>query len=127
MMNYKNGSIIHIELPARDIEQAAAFYATLFDWQINTGPEYTGFTPSHGPAGGFNPLAGSEARVPIQPGDMMVYIACDEIDTVLQKVEEAGGKVIIPRSEISGIGWYGLFADPTGNRIGLLHFTRKMT
>jgi predicted enzyme related to lactoylglutathione lyase len=33
--------------------------------------------------------------------------------------EALGGKILTPRSEIPGMGWYGLFSDPTGNLVGL--------
>lgn len=125
MDNSKTGCIIHVELPARDLDEAAAFFTGLFGWQINASPGYVGFKPSHGPSGGFNSLTGSEAKMPIRPGDVLVYVACDDIDPILEKVEIAGGQIVTPRSEIPGAGWFAVFTDPTGNRIGLLHFVHE--
>jgi len=34
-----------------------------------------------------------------------------------------GGKILRSKTEIPGIGWFGIFKDPTGNSIAL--FTSK--
>jgi len=48
-----------------------------------------------------------------------VYVDTADIDASLAKVEQLGGKVMLPRSEIPGMGWFALFSDPSGNQIGL--------
>ena len=35
------------------------------------------------------------------------------------KVESLGGEVVAPRTEIPQAGWFGVFKDPTGNRVAL--------
>jgi len=34
-------------------------------------------------------------------------------------VEKLGGKVLHPKAEIPGTGWFGVFKDPTGNVLAL--------
>jgi predicted enzyme related to lactoylglutathione lyase len=46
---------------------------------------------------------------------VLVYIASDDIDADLKKVEKLGGRVLHQKTEIPGMGWYGIFQDPTGN------------
>lgn len=53
------------------------------------------------------------------PGDILIYIQTEDIETSLSEIEAAGGKTLLLKSEIPGIGWYALFADLTGNRVGL--------
>lgn len=38
----------------------------------------------------------------------------------LRQVVEAGGRVLMPKTEIPGVGWVAMFADPDGIPIGLL-------
>ena len=65
--------------------------------------------------GGFNPVGGE-----LNPaGTVIVYVGTDDITASLEKAEALGGKTLVPKTEIPGMGWFGIFADPTGNKIGL--------
>mgnify|MGYP006159671681 CR=1 FL=1 len=57
------------------------------------------------------------AEAPV--GQVIVYIHSDDIEADLKKVEQLGGKVVHPKSEIPQTGWYAFFQDPTGNVLGL--------
>src|SRR5437868_2262214 len=48
------------------------------------------------------------------------YIVVDSVADTLKRIEAAGGKVLTPRTGIgSGMGAFGVFADPVGNEFGL--------
>jgi predicted enzyme related to lactoylglutathione lyase len=34
-------------------------------------------------------------------------------------VEELGGSIVTPKTDIPGTGWFGVFKDPTGNTLAL--------
>jgi predicted enzyme related to lactoylglutathione lyase len=108
--------IVHIEFSANDPAAAGRFFAELFGWQIDHDATigYTMFAAPPGPGGGL-PQVGEMTK----PGDVTVSVETDDIDATLAKVEALGGKTIMPKSEIPNMGWYALFSDPTGNRIGL--------
>lgn len=109
--------IVHVEFSAKDRETAGKFYAELFGWQVQQLPEmnYATFDTGEGVGGGLNPV---QENYPA--GTISVYIHTDDIDATLAKAEKLGGKTIVPKSEIPGVGWFAFFADPTGNQIGLL-------
>jgi predicted enzyme related to lactoylglutathione lyase len=110
-------SIVHIELAAKDPKAAGDFYGQLFGWKISTIPEmdYVTFeiTPELG--GGFLDVDDQDFKV----GDIIPYITTKDIESTLGQIESFGGKILKPKTEIPGIGWYAFFADPTGNRMGL--------
>ncbi len=108
--------VVHIEISAKDREAAGQFYHRLFGWQVEQMPEmnYASFETGEGPGGGFNPV-GPETPA----GTVTVYIGTDDIEGDLKCVEELGGTIVTPRMEIPGFGWFALFRDPTGNRLGL--------
>jgi predicted enzyme related to lactoylglutathione lyase len=108
--------IVHIEFSAKDREAAGKFYGDVFGWKIEQMPEmnYATFDPEEGPGGGFNPVSDDDPA-----GTVTVYIDTDDIEATLVKITSKGGKVIRSKTEIPGIGWFGIFADPTGNKIGL--------
>lgn len=109
-------NVVHIEIPAASVGDAANFYEALFDWKMQHVPEfnYTMWADGGGFGGGFN-QASDEYPV----GQVLVYIDSDDIDADLKRVTELGGTVIHPKMEIPGTGWFGLFKDPTGNLLAL--------
>ena len=108
--------IVHLEISAKDAAAASKFYHDVFDWKIEVDKNfnYHQFRAEGGPGGGF-------ITVPDQAkaGEVVPYINTDDIDASLKKVVQAGGKVMMTRTEIPGVGWFATIADPTGNRIGL--------
>jgi len=109
-------NIVHIEIPTRNHEESGKFYRDLFGWKITPMPEmnYTLWEPAEGPGGGFSPL-GEMAKV----GEVLVYVDSPDIEADLKKAETLGAKIVSPKQEISGVGWFGIFEDPTGNKIAL--------
>jgi predicted enzyme related to lactoylglutathione lyase len=118
-------NIVHVELPAGDPKEASQFYTDLFGWNIRSSPfgegyEYWEFTPESGPGGGFSGLSeGSEMQPTNRPGDVLIYVSTDDIEATLAKAVSLGGKIVWEKMEIPGIGWFGIFSDPTGNKIGV--------
>jgi predicted enzyme related to lactoylglutathione lyase len=108
--------IIHIEFSTRDREATGKFYADLFDWQIQQMPEmnYATFAAEGGPGGGFNPISENNPA-----GTILVYVATDDIEASLAKAESLGAKILVHQSEIPGVGLWGVFQDPDGNKLAL--------
>jgi len=48
-----------------------------------------------------------------------VYIEVEKIDPVLKRIEEAGGKTVLPRTEAPMVT-LAQFADPDGHVVGLV-------
>jgi len=109
-------NVVHVEIPATDVEAAGKFYQELFGWKLEHVPEmdYTLWEAGDGTGGGF-PAVSDETPA----GKVLVYIHSDDIEADLRKVEKLGGAVIHPKAEIPQTGWYGLFQDPTGNVLAL--------
>ena len=109
--------IIHIEFSAKDHEEAAKFYSTVFGWKTTAFPEmnYTTFEAEGGSGGGFNPVSENNPA-----GKVLVYIRTDDIEATLAKIEKHGGKTLNPKFEIPTVGWMAVFSDPTGNAVALL-------
>ena len=57
---------------------------------------------------------------PGKQGTILYFNGGDDLENVLSKVESAGGKILIPKRQISPErGYMALFEDTEGNRIGL--------
>jgi predicted enzyme related to lactoylglutathione lyase len=106
-------NIVHIEIPSTNSKASGVFYEKLFGWHIEHDEKmnYTMFDPHEGPGGGFT----SEMKV----GEVLIHVNSEDIEADLQQAVKLGGAIVSEKSEIPGIGWWGVFKDPTGNSIAL--------
>ncbi len=111
-----NHTIVHVELSAKDRKALSKFYQDVFGWEVEHEDQmnYTTFRAGEGVGGGFNPVSDQNPA-----GTVTVYINTDNVTNSLKAVEEAGGTILVPESDIPGMGKFGLFRDPQGNMIGL--------
>jgi predicted enzyme related to lactoylglutathione lyase len=107
----------HLEIAASDPKAAAEFYSKVFGWKIEVEEtmNYVQFMPEEGGIGGaFTELGENNPA-----GTVLAYVTTDDIEASLDKVEANGGKTIMPKTEIPGIGWFAVFADATGGTLAL--------
>jgi predicted enzyme related to lactoylglutathione lyase len=105
-------TIVHFEIGCRDRELTSAFFSDLFGWQMEPmGPAtmiHTG-----GDVGGHITAVAQEAHQ-----YTIFYVHVEDISATLKRVEELGGKTLVPAVEIPS-GAFAWFSDPSGNTIGL--------
>ncbi len=111
-----NHPVVHIEISAKDREASGKFYANLFGWKVEQMPEmnYATFETGEGVGGGLSPVMENNPA-----GTVVVYIGTDDINATLAQAEKLGSKTLVPKTEIPGMGWFSIFLDPDGNKIGL--------
>jgi uncharacterized protein len=111
-----------VEIPALDIQRAAAFYSKLYDTSldvIDQGVRKLVILPHD--SGGVGVSINQTSNFP--PGDQgpLVYLnAGEELTPMLNRVEGAGGKVVTPKSDLGGNGFYAIFRDSEGNQVALM-------
>jgi predicted enzyme related to lactoylglutathione lyase len=96
------------------------FYAKVFGWNIRHIPEMDYRLVETGGQGGINGGIMTPKKGP-WPGNMALYIDVDELPAYCKKIKEAGGKVIIERQDVPGVGAFSLFEDPDGRVLGMWH------
>lgn len=111
---------IHFEIPAESPERAIQFYQTIFGWQFQKweGPtEYwlieTGKPDEPGINGGL-----LRRRDPSQPCVNTVGVA--SVDSMLERIAGAGGKCVLPKMAIPGVGWLAYCTDLDGHMFGIM-------
>jgi uncharacterized protein len=121
--------VVHFEMPAEDRNRMAAFYQKVFGWKTQMlGPEmgdYVIVTTAESdvkpgaPAGAIN--GGFFPKKPDWPAQYpSIVIAVDDIKSAVQRVAEAGGKVLGEPMHIPSVGQYVAFIDTEGNRASML-------
>ena len=111
------------EIPVRDMDRAQAFYETLLGAPLRretiTGNTLAVFSYGETGIGGCL-MAGSNAPAPSTDGTLIYLNAGAELDTVLARVGDAGGRITTPKVQLpDGMGCFAHITDTEGNRVGL--------
>src|SRR5688572_5395127 len=119
-------AISWFEIPATDLDRAQKFYETIFGVKLDAidmpNIKMRMFPlddPMNG-VGGAVVDSGGFHKPSITDGPLIYLNGNPDVQKVMDKVEAAGGKIMVPKTEISPeYGYMGVFIDPEGNRIGL--------
>ncbi|MBC8100702.1 MAG: hypothetical protein H7Y11_14775 [Armatimonadetes bacterium] len=113
-----------IEIPVQDIQRATAFYGALFDTKFDIIPqELRSISVIASPPDANVGVSLNQTAhfVPSNQGSFVSYAAGDQIETLLARVEPAGGKIITRRGELSvPKNYYASVQDTEGNVFGLV-------
>jgi predicted enzyme related to lactoylglutathione lyase len=129
-MNFTN-AISWFEIPATDLTRAQKFYETIFDMQMIPLdlPNFkmrmfpledmqNGVGGALVDSSGFHKPSGTD-------GPLIYLNGNPDVQQVLNKVEAAGGKIMVPKTEISPeYGFMAVIIDSEGNRIALHNVPR---
>jgi len=112
--------VVHFEINADDPIRAKGFYENVFNWKIEKweGPmEYwvidAGDENEEGINGGLQKREESKDQI-------FNYIKVPSVDKVSKKIEDNGGTVISPKITVPGIGYFYMFKDTEGNKLGIM-------
>lgn len=110
------------EIPASNYERAVEFYNKVLDANLqgHTMPngDKLGFFPfdmENGAIGGC--VIHGEGREPSDKGSLVYLNGGDDLAVPLGRVEAAGGKIEMPKTDIGENGFIAIFKDTEGNRV----------
>jgi uncharacterized protein len=119
-------TIVHFEIPADDVEKLRKFYSLLFGWKIEPMPgpvEYYGIytVPIDEKGMPLRPSVNGGLMKKQNPDHKAVnYIQVESVDEYMTRIESFGGRIVVPKMEVPGIGWWALALDPEGNQFAIL-------
>lgn len=110
------------EIPASDIKRAVKFYQEILQIEI-TETEMMGMKMGFLPNDGKNvsgAIVQGEDYSPRTDGTLVYLNGGHDLDLPLKRIEPAGGKVLVPKTQISPeIGFFAMIIDPEGNKVAL--------
>jgi len=108
--------VVHFEVTGKDGRKLQHFYSGVFGWKIDANnPMGYGVVSNEDTGGGIGGgISGGDRQ------QVTFYIAVDDPQAYLDKVEAAGGKTIVPVTEIPGMVTFAQFSDPEGNVVGMV-------
>ena len=126
-------AVVHFEMPYKDRDRAARFYAEAFGWTYEKlGPQMgdyllvstalPGERPSMPPQAALGAINGGlfpfKADWPMQHPSVVIGVA--DVDAAMARVVSAGGEVLGEPMAIPGVGRYVSFVDTEGNRNSMM-------
>jgi predicted enzyme related to lactoylglutathione lyase len=123
-MEILKNAVSWVEIPVDDFQRAKKFYSEIFDFQMpemQMGPALMGFFLMDQQGGGVGgAIVKSESHVPSKQGSKVYLNGGSDLNVVLNRIEAAGGKTVLPKTEITPeIGYFAIFEDTEGNEVCL--------
>ena len=117
-----NNLINWFEIPSTDFTRAVKFYKGILGVEIQESEMFgtkMGFFPSDGKNVSGAIVKGEDYK-PSMEGVTLYLNGGENLTVVLDKVETNGGKVIVPKTQISPeMGYFAMFIDTEANKIAL--------
>jgi len=121
-----HNAISWFEIPASDLNRAQKFYETIFEIRMNSMdlPQIKmrmfPLDDMMKEVGGAVVYSEGFYKPSATDGPLIYLNANPDVQNVLDRVELAGGKIAVPKTEISPeYGYMAVILDTEGNRIGL--------
>ena len=119
-------TIVHFEIPSDNVERSKRFFNELFGWNIEKVPadklpegvEYWGITTKdHEGKNAVN--GGMMKRMKAEQQGILNYVDVKSVEESSIKAQQLGGKVIMPKMAVPGMGYMAVCLDTENNTFGL--------
>jgi uncharacterized protein len=123
-MNEQTNSLNWFEIPVSDFERARHFYQVAFGIHMNVdnmmGMKMAFFPMDMGNGKVSGALVQSDFHKPSMDGSIIYLNANPDMTDVLQRIEQEGGQMLMPKTHINDeVGYMAFFKDTEGNRVAL--------
>jgi predicted enzyme related to lactoylglutathione lyase len=122
------GNVRHFSINADDLARARRFYERVFAWKFEPwGPPGFFMIETGGPK---DVLGSLQQRRELVPGRRMNGFECtiaveQDVETVAAAVKANGGRILMEKATIAGVGDLIFFEDPEGNVAGAMRYDPK--
>ena len=125
-------TIVYFQIPADDIERSKKFYNQLFSWKIDKSPEantpegmenWSITTTDHN---GKEALGGGMSKRQMPQQQITNFIDVKSVDEYSSKAERLGGKVVVPKTSVPGMGYYAVCLDTENNSFGIFESSESV-
>ena len=126
-------TIVHFDIPSDNIERSKEFYNDLFGWKFDKwsgsdampeGLEY--WLISTMDDKGNNALGGGMGKRQSPQQQITNFIDVKSVDEYSSKAERLGGKVVVPKTSVPGMGYYAVCLDTENNSFGIFESSESV-
>ena len=120
-------NLSHFAINADDVEASRAFYTSVFGWSFTPWGPPDFYQIHTSPDGQPGVLGALQHRRRLLPGRETTGLECafavEDLPATRDRVVSAGGRILMERSTIAGVGHLLAFEDPSGNIILAMQYT----
>jgi uncharacterized protein len=126
----KMNPVVHFEMAAEDSKRMSEFYTNVFGWKtVQYGPEMGNYIVAQTTETGENGMIQTKGAInggfyqKLEDPNMnqpSIVISVDDIRVSMEKIKNAGGKLLGEPMPIPGVGEFVSFIDTEGNRCSIL-------
>lgn len=111
--------VVHFEINVDEPDRAVRFYTEVFGWTIekwNGASDYWMISTGRNEPG----IDGALMRRMTPTTSTINTISVPSVDDYVNKIEEHGGRVVMPKTAIHGVGYVAYCQDSEGNTFGIM-------
>ena len=129
-------TIVHFEIPVDDVDRAKKFYSDLFGWKmekwsgVEDGTESSSSSLSSSnmeywiisttdDKGNKAEIGGGMMKRQGQHQHITNFIDVNSVDEYSSKIEKLGGKVVVSKMAVPGMGYFAVCHDTENNSFGI--------
>ena len=118
-------NLSHFSINAEDVPRARQFYEKVFAWEFEAWgpPDFFQIKTGDGPAAVRGAL---QKRRELKTGTPTIGFECTfsvpDVDRLAADVVECGGRLLMEKTVIAGVGYRVFFEDPEGNVVGAMTY-----
>lgn len=109
------------EIPVLDLKRAVDFYNQIYDFSmevVDSNAYSMAFFPVDEGIGGS--LVKGQGCIPSETGPLLYLNGGNDLTAIINRVENAGGRVVMHKTLISDdAGYFAIFIDTEGNKLAL--------
>lgn len=123
-MEMLHHALAWFDIPVSDFDRAKAFYSALYDYDMPVqamGSVRMGILLHDRDKGGIGgAIVEAAGNAPSAAGTRVYLNGGRDLKVVLDRVETAGGQVLMPKTPLGpGLGYFAMLRDTEGNVVGL--------
>jgi len=108
---------IHFEIPANDLNRARSFYNKLFGWEIHEVPGRKDYLLIA--SNGQERVSSSIIKRFNPRQTTIIYFDVPSVEKCSSRIQELGGKIVVPKKPVPGIGYFAICHDTENNSFGI--------
>jgi predicted enzyme related to lactoylglutathione lyase len=123
------GRFVWYELSTSDPAAAQRFYPAITGWGVQPvdvgATPYTMWTKGEAPVGGVWQLSSELASQGVPP-NWLLYVGTDDVDETAAEATQLGATVVVPPTDIPGMGRFAVLTDPQGAAFAIYKSAQDM-
>ncbi len=121
-----HNTLTHFAIHTDDIARARAFYGAVFEWGFNSygQPDFLQVKAEDTESGATIGALQSRNYSPV-PGKLLGWectIGVENVEAIIERVSNNGGRIVMPKTPIPYVGWIAKFLDTEGNLVCAMQY-----